>query len=187
MRSIRPFIVLAAVSLALVMGAQSALGAEVVGKSGKRGPWTLRDTESQPAASCTYGVDGNPLDGQLDIVEARSPRVFARNRTPARDGQWVGIRIQFQKSKKDGGTGGWKTVKSTGFVKKFARDDQAVAIGRRAWQASYQGMPQFRVRANIRWYKPGTTSVVQGTATLAYEWYDVGGVDPEMDRCLPEP
>ena len=78
------------------------------------------------------------------------------------------------------------TVKTTGFVKKFARDDQAVNIGRRAWQADYAGMPQFRVRANIRWYRPGTQSVVQGATTLAYEWYDAGAIDPEMDRCLPE-
>lgn len=188
-RSIRPFVVLGAVALALVIGSQSVLGANVVSKSGKRGPWTLVDTESQPGVVCTYGVDGDPLDGQLDILEARSPRVFARNRTSGRDGQWVGIRIQFQKSRENGGTGGWETVKPTGFVKKFAHDDQAVSIGRRAWQAGYAGMPQFRVRANIRWYRPGTKSVVQGAMTLAYEWYEGGGGVPGEGyptKCLPE-
>jgi hypothetical protein len=189
-RSIRPFIVLVAVSVALVIGSHSVLGAEVVSKSGKRGVWTLRDAEAQPGAFCTYGIDGNPSDGQLDLIEARSPRVFARNRTSRRDGQWVGIRIQFQKSRQDGGQGGWETVKSTGFVKKFARDDQAVAIGQRAWHASYDGMPQFRVRANIRWYRPGTKSVVAGAATLAYEWYEGGGgsgtSEGYPDKCLPE-
>jgi hypothetical protein len=187
---IRPALALAALGLALVVGAQTALGAEVVGKSGKRGPWTLRDTESQPGASCTYGIDGNLLDGQLDLIEARSPRVFARNRTSGRDGQWVGIRIQFQQSREDGGAGGWKTRKSTGFIKKFAHDDQGVTIPRSAWQASYQGMPQFRVRANIRWYNPGTKSVVQGKASLAYEWYEGGGgsgtTEAYPSKCLPE-
>ena len=181
---VRPLLVLVAVSLALVLGAQSAMGATVVGKSGKRGAWTLRDTESQPGGFCTYDIDGT---NDLDLLEARSPRAFARNRTAGRDGQWVGIRIQFQKSKADGGGGGWETVKSTGFVKKFAFDDQAVNIGKRAWQAAYTGTPHFRVRANIRWYQPGTKSVVQGALTLAYKWYDTGAVDPVMDRCLPEP
>jgi hypothetical protein len=189
-RPLRPLVVLTIVSLALVMGAQSAVGAEVVSKSGQRGVWALRDTESQPGASCTYGIDGDAADGQLDLLEARSPRVFARNRSAGRDGQWVGIRIVFQKSRQDGGSGGWTTVKSTGFVKKYARDDQAVSIGRRAWHAAYEGMPQFRVRANIRWYRPGTSSVVQGTATLKYEWYEGGGgsgtSDAYPDRCLPE-
>jgi len=190
MRPIRPLFVLAAVSLALAVGAQSAVGADVVGKSGKRGAWTLRDTESQPGATCTYGIDGNSGDGQLDRVEARSPRVFARNRSSARDGQWVGIRVVVQQSRQDGGTGGWKTVKDTGFVKKYAHDDKAVNIGKRAWQAHYTSTPQFRVRANVRWYQPGSSSTVAGRLSLAYEWYKGGGgsgtTDAYPTKCLPE-
>jgi hypothetical protein len=181
-RPIRPLIVLVAVSLALVVGAQSALGAEVVSKSGKRGVWTLRDTSSQPGGFCTYDVD---IPNDLDLLEAKGPRVFARDRSSRRDGQWVGIRILFQRSKEDGGSGGWQTVKSTGFVKKHAFDDTAVSIGRRGWQADFDGSPHFRVRANIRWYQPGTKSVVQGAATLRYEWYETDN-GPVMDHCLPE-
>jgi hypothetical protein len=51
-------------------------------------------------------------------------------------------------------------------------------------------MPQFRVRANIRWYRPGSKSVVQGAATIAYEWYDGGGGIGSSGGykpvCLPE-
>jgi hypothetical protein len=187
-RPIRPLIVLVAVSLALIVGSQAVMGAEVVSRSGKRGPWALRDTATHPGASCIYGTDGDPLDGQLDRVEARSPRVKARNRRAGRlDGQWVGIRIQVQKSRQDGGQGGWETFRSSGWVKKFAFEDKAVSIGRRGWNTSYQGMPQFRVRANIRWYKPGTKSVVQGAATLAYEYLNDGVDMPSEDVCLPEP
>src|SRR5262245_17070788 len=110
-RPIRPLIVLATLSLALVVGSQSAMAADVISKSGQRGGWTLPDTETNPAAFCTYNVDGNPFDGQLDIVAARSPKVTARNRRPARlDSQWIGIRIQFLQSNMDGGNGGYHVV-----------------------------------------------------------------------------
>jgi hypothetical protein len=183
-RPIRPLVVLAVAALALVIGTQSALGFQVVSQSGKRGARTLQDTETQPGGSCVYDAD---IFNDLDVIEARSPRVFARDRSSRRDGQWVGIRIQFQKSRGDGGAGGWETVKSTGFVKRFAHDDRSVSIGRRGWQAAYAGTPHFRVRANIRWYKPGTKSVVKGATTLAYQYYDDGAGEPSLDVCLPEP
>ena len=41
---VRPILVLVALSLALVVGSQAAFGAQVLIKSGKRGPWTVRDT-----------------------------------------------------------------------------------------------------------------------------------------------
>jgi hypothetical protein len=49
---------------------------------------------------------------------------------------------------------------------------------------------QYRVLAVIRWYKPGTTSVVQGSTKLRYVYYRVAQGGPqgvEQDRCLPEP
>jgi hypothetical protein len=184
-RSIRSMLLaIGALSTALVMGAQGALGAETLVEKGRRGAWTVVDTDAQPGASCAYDVD---LTNDLDIVEARSPRAFARDRTGDRDAQWVGIRFIFQKSKMDGGNGGWETVSRTPLIKKLAYDDKAVAIGKRGWQADYAGTPHFRALAAIRWYKPGTTSKIAGGTTLRYQWYDIGSSSPEMDRCLPEP
>jgi hypothetical protein len=184
-RSIRSLLTgLGALALALVLGTGGTLGAETLVEKGTRGAWTVVDTNAQPGASCAYDVD---LTNDLDIVEARSPRAFARDRSAARDAQWVGIRILFQKSKLDGGNGGWETVSKTPMIKKLAYDDKAIAIGTRAWQATYAGTPHFRALAAIRWYKPGTKSKVQGATTMRYQWYDIGSATPEMDRCLPEP
>ncbi len=184
-RSIRSLLVgLGALPLALVLGSGGTLAAETLVEKGTRGAWTVVDTDAQPGASCAYDVDST-ID--LDIIEARSPRAFARDRTAARDAQRVGIRLIFQKSKLDGGNGGWETVFKTPMIKKRAYDDKAVAIGQRGWQATYSGTPHFRALAAIRWYKPGTTSKVEGATTFRYQWYDIGSATPEMDRCLPNP
>ncbi len=175
-----------ALALALAVGTQATLGAMPISERGTRGTWVLVDSEANPAVTCVYDEPGG-MGNDLDLMEARSPRVFARDRTGRRDGQWVGIRIVFQRSANDGGTGGWSKVSQTPLIKKFARDDKAVSIGSRGWQADYTGMPHFRVLANIRFYRPGTRSVVQGATTLRYQWYETGGATPEMDRCLPEP
>jgi hypothetical protein len=172
-------------ALALVVGSQAALGAEPISESGKRGKWLLVDSETKPGVTCVYDEPGT--GNQLDLMEARSPRVFARNRTSGRDGQWVGIRITFQRSVDDGGSGGWTKVSQTPFIKKYAYDDKAVSIGSRGWQAEYSGTPHFRVVTSIRFFRPGTMSTLQGATLLRYEWYETGGATPEMDRCLPEP
>jgi hypothetical protein len=184
-RSIRSLLVgLGALPLALVLGTGGTLAAETLVEKGTRGAWTVVDTDAQPGASCAYDVDST---NDLDIIEARSPRAFARDRTAARDAQRVGIRFIFQKSKLDGGNGGWETVSRTPVIKKLAYDDKAVAIGQRGWQATYPGTPPFRALPAIRWCKPGTTSQVEGATTFRYQWYDIGSPTPEMDRCLPNP
>ncbi len=182
----RASVAVVAAALTLVIGTQAALAVTPIAETGKRGTWILVDSEASPAATCIYDAPGG-MGNDLDIMEAKSPRVRARDRTAGRDGQWVGIRIVFQRSVNDGGTGGWRRAAQTPLIKKFAHDDKAVSIGRRSWQAAYSGTPHFRVLAKITFYKPGTASTVQGATTLRYEWYETGGSNPEMDRCLPEP
>ncbi len=187
--SVRTWSLVAATTLALLMMAGTASAAEQFGATGKRGAWALRDSSANPAGLCIYD-DPGPGGSDLDVVEARSPRVFARNRSARRDGQWIGIRFLFQHSKEDGGNGGWATGKRTPVFKRFAYDNAARGVGKRAWQAEYTGTPHFRVVAVITWYKPGTKSVIQGTTRLRYQWYATqnnGAEGTEMDRCLPEP
>lgn len=187
-RSVRLVAVLAVLTLTLLVGAQAATAAVPFDQKGKRGGHVLADTSGNPAGVCTYGlVVGN----SLDVVEARSPKVFARNRTPGKkDSQWIGVRFQFQHSRNDGGTGGWVNGKKTPVFKRWASDTTSVGVGKRGWQAEYSGSPHFRVVAQIIWYKPGTQSVVQGSLKLRYSWYTTQlgpTVDTAMARCLPEP
>jgi hypothetical protein len=170
-------------TLALVIVVPAVQAAEPLVEKGVRGTWTVVDTDAQPGGACTY----DDMTFDLEVIEARSPRAFARDRSAARDSQWVGMRLIFQKSKLDGGAGGWETVSKTPMTKKLAYDDKAVKIGTLGWQAVYPGTPHFRALAAIRWYKPGSKTRVQGATTLRYQWYDTGSATPEMDRCLPNP
>jgi hypothetical protein len=48
----------------------------------------------------------------------------------------------------------------------------------------------FRALVTIRWYKPGSSSLVQGSTKQHYGYYQVlfgGPLSVEQDRCLPEP
>jgi hypothetical protein len=177
--------------LALTIGASSALGATQLAKSGTTGVWTLADTSANPAAGCIYDLE---VGNDLDLIETRrSPRVLARDRTTRRDGQWVGIRVIFQQSREDGGSGGWKSGKATKLVKKYAYDNKPAGIGPRAWQldaSDKTGSPHYRAIAVIRWYAPGSKTKVQGTVKVRFDNYAVRFFDDlpvEQDRCLPEP
>lgn len=179
--------------LALAMAASPAMGGTELQRSGKAGVWTLQDSPADPAAQCLYDLPSGS-GNDLDLLEtSRSPRVLARDRTAARDRQWVGIRIIFQRSREDGGAGGWERGKATPLVKKLAADDQAVGIGSRAWQlqaADKAGTPHYRATALIRWYRPGSKTKVQGTVRVRYDEYAVrfGAFETvEQERCLPEP
>jgi hypothetical protein len=181
---LRSLNVLALAALAVVIVAPAAQAAEPLVEKGVRGTYTIVDTDAQPGGSCTYDTGGSY---DLEVIEARSPKAFARDRSAARDSQWVGLRLIFQRSQLDGGAGPWETVYKTPMTRKLAYDDKAVTIGTRGWQAAYTGTPHFRALAAIRWYKPGSKSKVQGATTLRYQWYDTGSSTPEMDRCLPNP
>ena len=187
-RPIRPLVVLAVVALALVIGTavrRRRGGRRASPASAARGrSATPRASPARPAPTASMAT----ADGQLDMVEARSPRVSRGIAVRRPDGQWVGIRILFQRSK----PGRWHRRLADGQVDRLRsrsspmttrRSPSAGAAGR----LDYTGTPQFRVRANIRWYKPGTTSVVQGAATLAYEWYDTGGGEPRDGSMPAEP
>jgi len=177
--------------LALVLGAQAALGAVPISEKGKIGTYTLVDESAAPGVACTYDAGGPGAQGNdLDIMDAKSPRAFARDRSNRRDRQTVGVRVLFQRSVNEGGTGGWVTAKATKLVKKTAYDDKATIFGKKSWLVPFELDYQYRVLSIIRWYKPGTTSVVQGSTKLRYVYYSVlqgGPQGVEQDRCLPEP
>lgn len=191
MRRHRLASILAVSSLALAMGSQTALGAVPISQQGNIGPSTIIDGNTAPGVACTYdaGVPGGQ-GNDLDIMEAKSPKVFARNRSSKRDQQTVGVRLLFQRSVNEGGTGGWVTAKATRLVKKTAYDDKAAGFGKKSWLVPFDLGYQYRVLSVIRWYKPGTSSVVAGSSKLRYVYYQVllgGPQGVEQDRCLPEP
>lgn len=191
MRRTRHLSTLATCALALALQAQTALSAVPLSQQGRIGPYVLTDSDTSPGIACTYDAGGpGDMGNDIDLVEARSPRVFARDRSGRRDRQTVGVRILFERSVNEGGSGGWVTAKATKVVKKAAYDDQPARFSRKSWLVPFEEDYQYRVSVVMRWYKPGTTSVVQGSTKLRYVRYQVLQGGPqwvEQDRCLPEP
>ncbi len=175
----------------MALGSQSMLAAIPLSTTGKIGPYVLSDSSTTPGVVCTYDAGGPGDQGNdIDLMEATGPRLFARDRSGARDPQTVGVRVRFQRSVNEGGTGGWVTAKASKLVKKTAFDDKAARFGKRSWLVPFDQGYQFRAVVEMRWYKPGSSRKVQGSTKLRYVYYRVSQGGPqgvEQDRCLPEP
>ena len=187
----RHYLVPMLLALAVATGGQSAIGATQLSKTGNPGPWSLRDTNDRPGAECVYDADvPGGMGNDIDILSAvRTPRVLARNRTAARDSQWVGGRVFFERSVNPGGSGGFVTASSAKLRKKLAFDNQATSWGDRSWLVDVEEDYQFRISVLLRWYKPGSKREVQGTRRILYQKYlqvGFGSENVEDDRCLPE-
>ena len=185
----RSLSVLVATSLAFALGATSALGAVPESQKGKIGTFTIPDSNAEPGVVCTYDAAvGMGLD--LDVMEARGPRVYARDRTARRDAQTVGVRFLFQRSVNEGGSGGWVTAEKTQMIRKTAYDDKAARFGKRSWLVPFEENYHYRTLVLTKWFRPGSTTKGQGSAKQRYEWYQVvynGPTMIEQDRCLPNP
>jgi hypothetical protein len=182
---------LAAASLAVALGTSAILGAVPISTSGKIGTFTIPDSATTPGGKCIYDAGGPGDQGNdIDIMEARGPKVFARDRSSERDRQTVGVKVIFQHSANEGGSGGWVTGEATDLKKKVAFDDQAATFRKRTWVVPIEEDFHFRAIVKIVWFKPGTTSQKQGETKQRYVFYRVvqgGPQGVEQDRCLPEP
>ena len=191
MHRIRFVLGLVAASLAVVLGASSSLAAVPISQDGKIGTFTIPDSATTPGVRCIYDAGGPGDQGNdIDIMEASGPKVFARDRSSERDRQTVGVKVIFQHSVNEGGSGGWVEGEATDLVKRVAFDDQAAKFPRQTWVVPIEEDYHFRAIVKIVWYKPDTTSQSQGTAKQRYVYYRVvqgGPQGVEQDRCLPEP
>ncbi|HKZ92885.1 MAG TPA: hypothetical protein VJZ50_12175 [Candidatus Limnocylindrales bacterium] len=183
--------ILATASLAFAVGSQMALAAVPESQSGQIGTFVIPDSDARPGVACTYDAGGPGAQGNdIDIMAAKGPRVFARDRTSERDQQTVGVKVIFQRSVNEGGSGGWVTADATDVVKKTAFDDQAAKFAERTWLVPIEEDYHFRALVVINWYKPGSVTQRQGTTKQRYVYYQVNQGGPqgvEQDRCLPEP
>src|SRR3954470_19195243 len=82
----------AALAMALALSTTgTALADRPVGHSGQTGAHSLTDSDETAGARCRYDGDSN-----LDRVLVRPPTMFARDRSAARDQQWVGWRVELR-------------------------------------------------------------------------------------------
>lgn len=189
---LRSGLLVAVVAGVVVIGSGDPAAAAVpISEQGKTGTYVIVDTEARPGVTCMYDAGGGGAQGNdIDIMEARGPRIFARDRSSRRDRQAVGVRFIFQRSVNEGGTGGWQAAKTTSMQKKTASDDQPAVFGKRSWLVPIEEDVHFRTVVILTWFKPGSTTRIQGTAKLRFVHYLVewaGAPFVEQDRCLPEP
>ncbi len=137
---------------------------EPVSHGGAYGPHALTDSLEYPAVTCHYDGDLN-----LDRVRVRPPTMFARNRTSARDLQWVGWVVELQ-YRPDGGS--WSTVQKSSVARVTALDDSPAPFRLRTVTVERpRGSGSWRVVSRMLWYKPGTSSTWQGTARHRVSFY----------------
>jgi hypothetical protein len=152
------------VTLSLVLPS-TATADTPVSHRGSFGPHALIDGLEYPGATCRYDGDLN-----LASVRVRPPTVFARNRTSARDLQWVGWVVELQ-YRSDDGT--FSTVQKSSVVKVMGLDDTPAPFRRRTVSIDRpRGSGSWRVVSRMIWYKPGTSSTWQGTARHRITFYD---------------
>jgi hypothetical protein len=146
------------IAAALLMAVPSTAAADQpISHSGSMGAHFLNDSQEYPGVTCRYDDDQN-----MDRVRVRPPAVFARDRTSARDSQWVGWRAELQYRPEDGS---WSTVQQSTVVKARAWDDTAAAFAQRTVSvARPRGSGSWRVVIRMLWYAPGTSTVRQGIA-----------------------
>jgi hypothetical protein len=152
------------VTLSLVLP-NAAAADTPVSHRGTFGPHALVDGLEYPGATCRYDDDQD-----LYRVRVRPPVVFARDRTSARDLQWVGwvIELQYQPA---GGT--FSTIQRSSVVKVMGLDDTPAPFRQRTVSIDRpRGSGSWRVVSRMIWYKPGTASTWQGTARHRVTFYD---------------
>jgi hypothetical protein len=151
------------VALLFMIGGNAVADAPV-GHSGITGAHSLTDSAEAAGARCYYNDDLN-----VDRISVMPPTMFARNRTSGRDRQWVGWRIELRYQPLGGS---WRTLKTTDVVRVKAWDDIPAPLRRTTVAVTHPvGSGAYQVIVRMTWYRPGTSTVWQGTARHAVEHY----------------
>lgn len=169
---IRTSIVVSATLLALVLAVQPVAASTPVSQTGKVGPYQIDDfQDTTRGANCVYKKTKTNGKNRLGEINVRPPKVHARDTGAGNQSQWVGWRFIIQQDKEFDGT--YKSIFKSTFVKKKATETSIAAFTRRAWTAHSNPKGNYRVRVVLVWYKPGTSTTVQGKVVEQIDWYNV--------------
>lgn len=155
-----------AIGAALVLSASTVAVADTeLGHTGLVGRHKLKDSADKAGVKCYYQTfDGQ--DGPASI-HVRIPRVFARDRTIGLDSQKVGWRVIVQQSSD---FVNWTLLFHSSVQKRLATDQSVAPFHNRDFNLPDRHF--IRVRIKMYWYRPGSSTVVQGTARHAVDFYD---------------
>jgi hypothetical protein len=130
------------------------------------GTYKMHDRQAAPESTCNYTSSDNNL--AANNIQVLPPTVFARDRTAGTDHQRVGWRVRLQES---ADYVHWYAVGKTAVQKAGATDSTAASLSPLQINVTFDNAFS-RIRVDILWYHPGSSSTVQGSVTHAGRWYD---------------
>lgn len=153
-------------ALALMVAAAPVAAEDLISQSGTYGKADIADFADGggQGATCTYE---NNSSKELDTIKVRGPKVWGN----ASGKRWVGWRYVIQRATEF--EGAFSTYRTSSWVKAKASKTAPVQFATRTWTAPEDPTGFFRVRVQIRWYEPGSSTKVMGRMTLQDAWYKV--------------
>jgi hypothetical protein len=127
------------------------------------GRHVLIDTREFPGANCrTVSV------GDLQSIRVRRPVMYARNRLSGTDHQTVGWRWELRDAS-------MTRIAHSSFEKATATDKRPAAFSNRTIDMSGRPEGTYFVSIRMRWYRPGSSTTIQGTAHHFVREYGLNG------------
>ena len=160
-RNSRRAIVLGAVVLALVLGAQPVAAARILKDTGTQGYYELYDEMGGPrGANCLYKQGTY----ELGAISVRPPLMHGNYATKTKV-QW---RFKIRRQSVSPGAA-FKTIYTSTWQTDKANDAiPADDFTRRKWSAPTNPTGRFQVLVELRWWYQGA---VEGFVRAQYEWY----------------
>jgi hypothetical protein len=168
--------------LALVLAAQPVAAATVISASGTFGLAVIPDAAvGKQGANCDYKTSGSNGHFRLKDMSARGPKIYAHDTGSGTQHQWVGWKYKIQGDTNADNVFGTKFTSTV--VKAKATDSTPAAFARRTWTApSNLKQGNYRVQVTLIWYKPGSSTQVQGKQVANVDYYKVAGGGPDTVR-----
>lgn len=178
-RSRKPILVLGPAFLALMFAVQPAAAATVISQTGNVGSYVIHDNQNTTrGADCDYETTMETHHGSnafwLDALKVRGPQINAYNDHSGTK-QYVGWQFKVQDAPASSST--FTTFYTSSVVKQKVNVSTGFQFDHRVWKAP-ENPPadtNWRVLVILKWFKRGTTTVVQGKVTASIDYYHVKG------------
>ena len=178
----RRALVLGPVLMGLLLAVQPVAAATAVSSSGTFGVAYIADFHvGKQGARCDYKTTSSTTHFRLKDISVRGPEITAEDTGSGHPNRWVGWRYKIQRDTNFDNQFG--TFFKSGVVKAKATDQTPAVFARRTWTAPANlKMGNYRVQVTLIWYKPGSSTLVQGTQVANIDYYKVAGGGPDTVR-----
>ena len=144
--------------------------------------YAMTDNSATPGITCYYGAVDAASQDLIKIV-TRGPRLWARDRTVGVDHQLVAWRFVIEGAK--AGVPPYKNYYMSSWLKATADDSTGHKFAKRTW---VQPLPtknrQWKVHEELRFYKPGSSTVTEATIKFFAQWATIK-YPPNADTVNP--